>query len=139
MISIDTALLRETLELALVHDDRFPDRFYTLLFAAHPELRPLFHRNSAGAQSKMFAQKLTALVDNLEDPGYQGRELAEIARSHAEYGARPEMYPIVGEALIAALREACGDAWSPEAERAWAAAYDALSRAILAVPAPDAR
>lgn len=133
-MSINIALLRDTLETALATDDTFPARFYATLFARHPHLKALFTRNSDGAQHKMFAQKLAALVDHLEDPAWSEREIGALARSHAEYGATAEMYPVVGAALVDALREACGESWSAEAERAWGEAYDALSRAILATP-----
>ncbi len=124
-------LLRETLELTLAHDDTFPQRFYDRLFAAHPEVRPLFHRSSTGALHKMFAQKLTAIVDHIDDPAWLERELGRLAANHAGYGVTADMYPWVGEALIATLREACGPAWSDAAERAWVNAYAALSRAIV--------
>jgi len=127
----DVPLLRETLELTLARDDTFPTRFYERLFAAHPEVRALFHRSTPGAQNKMFAQKLTALVDHLDDPHWLGRVLSMLAANHASYGVTAEMYPWVGEALIATLREACGDAWSPEAEHAWTDAYASLMKAIL--------
>jgi hemoglobin-like flavoprotein len=125
-------LLRDTLELTLARDDTFPTRFYEHLFAAHPEVRPLFHRSSPGALNKMFGQKLVAIVDHVDDPAWLGRELGRLAASHTSYGVTPEMYPWVGEALIATLREACGEAWSGEAERAWSEAYDALVRVIVA-------
>jgi hemoglobin-like flavoprotein len=124
-------ILRDTLEITLSRDDTFPTRFYDRLFAAHPEVRKLFHRSSPGAQNKMFAQKLTALVDHIDDPAWLDRELATLAANHVRYGVTREMYPWVGEALIATLAEACGDAWSPDAERAWRDAYASLMTAIL--------
>ena len=127
----NVGLLRETLELTLARDDTFPTRFYERLFSAHPEVRVLFHRSTPGAQNKLFAQKLTALVDHLDDPAWLGRELATLASNHISYGVTPAMYPWVGEALIATLREACGDAWTPQAERAWSDAYASLVAAIL--------
>jgi hemoglobin-like flavoprotein len=127
----DLRLLRATLELTLARDDSFPRRFYELLFAAHPEVRALFHRSSPGAQNKMFAQKLTALVDHLDDPTWLDRELHQLAANHRGYGVTDEMYPWVGEALIATLREACAESWSDDAERAWKAAYASLVAAIL--------
>jgi hemoglobin-like flavoprotein len=138
---LDTALLRDTLETALAADDTFPARFYERLFEAHPEVRPLFNRNSPGAQRKMFAQKLVALVDHLEDTTWIDRELAKLAVSHVRYGVTAEMYPWVGEALIATLREACGPEWSEQAEEAWVEAYDRLTRAVLeaAWPEPEGR
>jgi|JI10StandDraft_1071094.scaffolds.fasta_scaffold11508_5 hemoglobin-like flavoprotein len=133
----DVRLLRDTLELTLAADDSFPARFYQRLFADHPSVAPLFHRNSTGAQHKMFAQKLVALVDHLDDPGWLERELAGLAASHAGYGVTAEMYPWVGGALVATLREACGPAWTEAAEQAWLEAYDRLTRAIIAAPRPQ--
>ncbi|HSD88481.1 MAG TPA: globin domain-containing protein [Kofleriaceae bacterium] len=124
-------LLRETLELTLARDDTFPRRFYERLFDAHPDVRALFHRSTPGAQNKMFAQKLTALIDHIDDPDWLHRELPRLAASHTSYGVTAAMYPWVGEALIATLREACEDAWSDEAERAWTEAYASLVAAIL--------
>jgi len=126
------SILRETLELTLARDDSFPTGFYARLSDAHPELRPMFHRNSPGPMNKLFAQKLLAIVDNLDDPQWLSRELGGLVSNHVGYGVTDEMYPWVGEALIATLAEACGDAWTTDAERAWTAAYAALVAAMLA-------
>ncbi len=128
---IDTRLLRTTLELTLARDDTFPRRFYDRLFAAHPEVKPLFHRSTPGALNKMFAQKLSAIVDHLDDPKWLGQELATLAANHTGYGVTSEMYAWVGEALIATLAEACGDEWSADAQAAWTEAYASICRAIL--------
>ncbi|MCX5742810.1 MAG: globin domain-containing protein [Proteobacteria bacterium] len=128
---LDVGLLRDTLELALAATDAFPTAFYERLFRDHGELRAMFHRSSPGAQSKMFSQKLVALVDHLDDPTWIARELGAMTASHRGYGVRPEMYPWVGDALIATLRDACGATWSDAAERAWLAAYDRLAQAML--------
>ena len=131
---IDPRLLRETLEITLALDDTFPARFYELLFASHPSVKALFRRNSVGAQHKMFAQKLVAIVDHIEDPGWLKRELGTLAEVHRSFGVTEEMYPWVGEALVTTLREACGEEWSDAAESSWRAAYAALQAAILATP-----
>lgn len=129
------SILRDTLEIALC-SDRFPALFYEKLFAAHPSLRPMFSRNSPGAQQKMFAQKLAAIVDSVDQPDVLLAEAKAIARSHATYGIRPEMYAWVGEALLASLREAVGPGeWTPEAEAAWGEAYAAVAQAVLSEPA----
>lgn len=124
-------LLRDSLEAALT-DVSFGRRFYDHLFEAHPEARAMFRRNSDGAQQKMFAQKLCAIVDSIEDESAFAAEARAIARTHKDYGVRPEMYAWVGAALIQTLREAAGAEWSPEAERAWTEAYEALSKSLLA-------
>ena len=128
-------LLRDTLELTLALDDSFPKRFYDRLFAEHPEVIPMFHRNSPGAQRKLFAQKLTMIVDHVEDPEWLAQELATVAASHVRYGVTKEMYGWVGDALIDTLREACAAEWSEAAEHAWRKAYGDIQRAVLATPA----
>jgi hemoglobin-like flavoprotein len=124
-------LLRDTLERVLAADDTFPARFYELLFAAHPEVQPMFRSHSPGAQRKMFAQKLVAIVDHFADSQWVEREAAALGSSHEGYGVTPEMYEWVGDALIATLAEACGPHWSAEADRAWRNAYAQLTSAIL--------
>lgn len=128
--SAEQALLRETLETTLAADDTFPQRFYELLFEAHPEVRALFKSHSPGAQRKMFAQKLVSIVDHIDNPAWLERELSAMARSHTGYGVTHAMYAWVGDALIATLREACGPSWSDDAEQAWREAYASLAAAM---------
>ena len=128
---IDTKLLRDTLEITLAKDDSFTERFYDRLFAKHPDVREMFFRHSPGARYKMFAQKLTSIVDHLDQPAWIDRELGSLASKHASYGVSAEMYAWVGEELIATLRETCGDSWSDAAEAAWSAAYGELAAKIL--------
>jgi hemoglobin-like flavoprotein len=133
-MGIDARVLRDTLEATLARDDTFPARFYELLFAAHPSVRALFRRNSVGAQHKMFAQKLAAIVDHIEDSTWLHRELTKLAEIHRSFGVTEQMYPWVGDALVQTLQEACGEEWTDAAEASWRAAYGALQSAILAVP-----
>jgi hemoglobin-like flavoprotein len=128
-------LLRDTLDLVLARGDVFPARFYDLLLGSHPSLRPLFHRHPPEMLREMFAQKLTALIDHVEDPAWLERELAALAASHKDYGVTAEMYPWVGDALLLALAEGCGEAWTPEAERAWCDVYASVALAMLSAPA----
>jgi len=72
---MDPRILRESLETVLAMDDKFPRRFYEILFERHPQVSSLFVRSSAGAQQKMFAQKLCAIVDHVEDAEWMTREL----------------------------------------------------------------
>lgn len=126
----EVRLLGETLEIALT-DERFGERFYERLFGAHPEVQPMFKRNSTGAQQKMFAQKLCAIVDAFDDPELLRAEARKIAQTHADYGVAAEMYAWIGAALVGALRESAGASWSDDAERVWQGAYDQLARAIV--------
>lgn len=128
---IDPLLLRNSLEAVLAKDDTFPKRFYEILFERHPHVKELFVRSSGGAQRKMFAQKLCAIVDHVDDPEWLGRELQNLRTAHDGYGVTDEMYPWVGEALLDTLREALGSDFTSDVERNWREAYALLTDAIL--------
>ena len=55
-----------------------------------------------------------------------------LAKRHVAYGAKPEHYPVVGEALLWTLARGLGAQWTPEVASAWAAAYEALSSFMIA-------
>jgi len=125
-----STILRDTLEIAAA-DERFAVRFYDRLFAEHPELAPMFTRNSRGAQQKMFVQKLTAIVDSITEPAVMQEQTTSIGRTHRDYGVTPEMYEWVGAALLTTLRESMPEQWADEAERAWTEAYSRIASMIL--------
>ena len=127
-------ILRDTLDRALAADPALSARFYDRLFAAHPELRAMFQ--SPDAQQKKLAQTLSAIVDHVDDPAWLDRELGALAASHATYGVTSEMYGWVAIALISTIADACGDAWTAQADRAWRAAYTSIAKAMI--NAPDA-
>lgn len=53
--------------------------------------------------------------------------LQNIAHKHASLGVRPEQYPIVGEHLLAAIKQVLGSAATDEVISAWAQAYGNLA------------
>lgn len=130
-MTIDVKVLEQSLETLLARDDTFPARFYQLLFERHPDVKKLFFRSSPGAQRKMFAQKLCAIVDHVNDAEWLQRELGKLKKAHDDYGVTAEMYPWVGDALLTTIQEALGDDFTPEVERNWREAYDSITAHIL--------
>lgn len=53
--------------------------------------------------------------------------MTELGTKHVVYGVKPEMFPIMGDALIWTLREVLADKFQDENERAWKETYNALS------------
>ena len=74
----------------------------------------------------MLTDALVAVIDHLEDAPWLTGTLAALGAKHKEYGVTPEMYGWVGASLLAALAEAAGKDWTPEAEKAWTDAYGAI-------------
>ncbi|MFO0665381.1 MAG: globin domain-containing protein [Polyangiaceae bacterium] len=127
---IDAHLLRETFEIVATRP-RFGAEFYKRLFSSCPDLAPMFHRNSSGAQEKMFMQKLASIVDAVEDGAALRQALASVATSHVGYGVTPEMYARVGEVLLGTLADALDTEWTPEVETSWREAYAHVTELVL--------
>lgn len=124
----DARLLSASYELVLQRDAEFPVLFYEILFARHPEVRPLFYRNTLGAQRKMLGQTLMAIVDHYDDPAWLAQTLAPLGKEHVGYGVTTEMYEWVGDALVDAIARVCASDWSAEYEGAWKRAYATIAR-----------
>jgi hemoglobin-like flavoprotein len=107
------------------------DVFYDRLFAAAPAVRPLFAGTDLRRQKSMLLAALVLLRKSLRNLDAAVPTLRALGARHVAYGARPEHYPVVGEVLIASMAEVAGDAWRPEYERAWAAAFGVVAGAML--------
>ena len=126
-MSLNVNLLRQSFALVVERQPRLTSRFYEILFARHPEARPLFGSGSTEKQAAMLQEALVAVMDHLEDASWLEQTLAGLGSKHAGYGVTDEMYGWVGDSLLATLAEVAGDAWTPELERAWSDAYGAIA------------
>jgi len=57
--------------------------------------------------------------------------LAALGTKHVEYGVIPAHYEVVGEALIATLKDALGEAFTPEVKAAWVAVYGIVKTTMI--------
>ena len=111
--------------------DELMDVFYARLFAAAPSVRTLFPADLA-RQKTMLLGALVLLRKSLRNLDAITPTLQALGARHVAYGAKPEHYPVVGTALIAAMAEIAEDAWEPAYEEAWNAAFDLVAAAMLA-------
>ncbi len=86
---------------------RFGEVFYERLFAAAPQVRPMF-RSDPAAQTQKLVAAMDAIVRNLNSPEENADMIAALGRRHAEYGARPEHYDLVIGLLVDAMAEVLG-------------------------------
>jgi hemoglobin-like flavoprotein len=128
---MDISAIRQSFAIILANEPGLTSRFYDLLFARHPRAARLFSPEARVRQARMLAEALVALVDHLEDAAWLGETLPALGRRHASYGVTDEMYDWVGECLLAAMAQAAGPAWTPEVERAWAEAYQAVAGLMM--------
>jgi hemoglobin-like flavoprotein len=104
--------------------------FYDRLFAAFPEVRPLFssdmktQRNHLAAALAIIVRNL-AVLDALEEP------LRTLGAAHARFGVRPEHYPAVCEAMVATLERSLDGQWNDELAADWRTLLLTVSRHML--------
>lgn len=109
--------------------------FYKRMFSNHPELLNIFnHANQRqGRQQTALANTVLAAAANIDNLGAIVPVVKEIGTKHRALGVLPEHYPIVGENLLAAIKEVLGDAATDEIIDAWAEAYGVIADAFIGV------
>jgi len=130
-MSLDLAALETSFDLIAPRGDELMDTFYARLFAAAPAVQPLFAGTDLRRQKAMLLRTLVVLRASLRDLGAIVPTLRALGARHVAYGAEAAHYPVVGEVLIASMAEVAGDAWRPEYERAWGAAFAVVAGAML--------
>ena len=130
-MNLDLEALETSFDLVAARGDELMDVFYARLFAAAPEVKPLFAATDLRRQKTMLLGTLVLLRKSLRDLEAIVPKLRDLGARHVTYGARPEHYPLVGEVLLASMAETAGPAWSPEYERAWTEAFAVVAAAML--------
>ena len=130
-MTLDLEALETSFDLVAPRGDELMDAFYARLFAAAPAVKPLFAHTDMRRQKAMLLAALVLLRKSLRDLDAIVPKLRELGARHVAYGAQPGHYPVVGQALIGAMAEIADEAWRPEYERAWAAAFAVVAGAML--------
>jgi hemoglobin-like flavoprotein len=103
---------------------------YEKLFTDAPFLRPMFDGEIYNQACKLAAvisfviSKLHRLEDIFPD-------LRDIGAKHSQYNIPEHWYDIIGQCLIAALKDESGSMWSKEQETAWLSLYAVLKEQML--------
>jgi hemoglobin-like flavoprotein len=105
-------------------------RFYQELFALDPELRALFTIPLAEQEVK-FAEKLTEIVRAMPRLDELLSHTRALGARHVGYGVRTADYPILGDALLAALAAVLGDSFDAPTREAWTLAYNLVAETML--------
>jgi hemoglobin-like flavoprotein/uncharacterized protein YjbI with pentapeptide repeats len=138
-MSLNIELLEQSFERIKPFADDFVASFYANLFAAHPEVRPLFANTEMEKQQKKLLNSLVLVVENLRHPEVLGEVLNGLGARHVGYGALAQYYPAVGQALLLTFEQYLEDDWTPEHKKAWTDAYGAIAAQMLTqAPVPKA-
>ena len=97
--------------------------FYRRLFEIDHGTARLFAHVDMDAQRKKLVQMLSVVVASLDDPDRLLNAVGALGKRHVHYGVEDHHFDSVGEALIDALREVLGKAFTPDVQGAWLEAY----------------
>ncbi len=127
------AIVKSTAPVLQEHGETLTRHFYKRMFTHNPEVAPFFNpaNQAAGNQQRALAGAIAAYAANIDNLEVLGGAVELIAQKHASLMIKPEHYPIVGENLLASIKEVLGDAATDDIINAWAEAYGFLANILI--------
>lgn len=120
-------LIRQTWADIVPVADTTAALFYGRLFVIDPPARRLFGSKDMRVQGNQFMQMLSIFVRSLDDLAVMEPAIEGLGRRHAGYGVLPSDYDGVGRALLWAVEQVLGDAFTEPVRDSWAEAYRILA------------
>ena len=126
-------IVKSTAPILEQHGETLTRHFYRRMFEKNPEVAPFFNRTNqvAGTQQKALAAAICAYAANIDNLEVLGGAVELIAQKHASLQIKAEHYPIVGENLLASIREVLGEGATDEVIHAWGEAYGFLANILI--------
>jgi hemoglobin-like flavoprotein len=109
--------------------DAAAELFYGRLFSLDPALKPLFKGNLQ-AQGRKLMSMISTAVNGLTQLDTLVPAVQDLGRRHVKYGVKDQHYDTVAVALVWTLDQGLGEAFTPEVEEAWVAAYGVLAKTM---------
>lgn len=126
-------IVKSTAPILQEHGETLTKHFYKRMFSHNPEVAPFFNQSNqaAGTQQRALAGAIAAYAANIDNLDVLGSAVELIAQKHASLQIKAEHYPIVGENLLASIKEVLGDGATDEIIDAWAEAYGFLADILI--------
>nr|WP_258174163.1 NO-inducible flavohemoprotein [Vibrio sp. V01_P9A10T6] len=127
------AIVKSTIPLLESAGPALTAHFYQRMFTHNPELKDIFNmtHQHTGRQGVALFEAIAAYAKNIENLAALTSAVERIAQKHTSFNIQPEHYQIVGHHLIETLRELAADAFTPDVEAAWTAAYLFLAQVFI--------
>ncbi len=120
------ATVKSTAPLLRTQGETITTRMYEILFARYPQTEILFA--NAENQPTKLAKAIIAYATHIDKPENLNNAIEHIARKHVGAQVQPQHYPMVADALLAAMSEVLGTkVITEEVIAAWTAAYHELA------------
>ncbi|PRX98298.1 nitric oxide dioxygenase [Pontibacter ummariensis] len=129
MTTAQKELIKATVPILREHGVALTTHFYSRMFKHNPELKNVFNMGNQGngKQQLSLALAVLAYAEHIEDPSVLVSAVTKIGHKHVSLDIRPEHYAIVGQHLLASIKEVLGEGATDELIAAWAAAYQQLA------------
>lgn len=127
-----TAIVKASAPALQQHGLVITRRMYERLFA-DPAIKSLFDQAAqvSGEQPRRLADALLAFARNVDKLDALAPAIERIATRHVATHIKPEHYPAVAEALLAAIKDVLGEAADETVMAAWAEAYWFLANILI--------
>lgn len=122
-------IVKSTAPVLQEHGETLTRHFYQRMFKHNPEVAPYFNpaNQSEGSQQRALAAAICAYAANIDNLEVLGEAVELIAQKHASLMIKPQHYPIVGDNLLASIREVLGEGATDDVINAWGEAYGLLA------------
>lgn len=129
------AIIKSTAPVLAAHGYSITSAMYQRMLPNNPKVSELFNPthqiklpgDKVARQPQALAQSVLAYAQNIDNLGALGPAVERIAEKHVSLHILPEHYPVVGENLLAAIKQVLGDAATPEIIGAWGEGYQVLA------------
>ena len=125
------AIIKATAPVLKDKGEEITTAMYKVLFSKYHETQELF-KDASPEQHKKLANAVYAYAVNIDKLENLGKGIEQMAMVHVKTKVKPEHYPMVGDALLQAIKEVLGDAASDEIMSAWEEAYGFLANVLIA-------
>jgi nitric oxide dioxygenase len=130
MNSETKAIIKATAPVLKEHGEAITTEMYKVLFEKYPQTQELF-KNADPEQHKKLANAVYAYAANIDKLENLGKGIEQMASVHVKTNVLPEHYPMVGDALLQAIKTVLGDAATDEVMAAWEEAYGFLAEVLI--------
>lgn len=137
MNTIQKKLIKSTVPILKSNGNDLISYFYQRMLSKNPELKNIFNmaNQANGKQQNALTGAVLAYAENIEDPSVLINVLKSIGNKHVSLNIAPEQYGIVGNHLIASIKEVLGDLATLELIEAWTCAYTELADIMISIEA----
>lgn len=128
------AIITATVPILKEGGETLTRHFYQKLFREYPQVVPYFNQahQHGGTQQRALANSILMYASNIERLEALGPLVGTIVNKHVSLQILPEHYPMVGAALLGAIREVLGAEVATDAVlEAWGAAYGQLATILI--------